>query len=164
MCCRKIWNASRICVSSLRRGHANLLCIKNRCGELPVRMGSFVQRTQLWELPQSLRVCLQTKLSVLPPQRLGAYLLQTPGVLCKLLTHRERLSGVRNNNRVPFPCSQGFLWLFVRCIRQPRKNVNCLVFLTLFCIRCWMKLVSDCVPSWRRVWTSRTHLCCSLLL
>ena len=23
----KIWNASRICVSSLRRGHANLLCI-----------------------------------------------------------------------------------------------------------------------------------------
>ena len=24
---RKIWNASRICVSSLRRGHANLLCI-----------------------------------------------------------------------------------------------------------------------------------------
>ena len=28
-CCEneKIWNASRICVSSLRRGHANLLCI-----------------------------------------------------------------------------------------------------------------------------------------
>ena len=25
--CQKIWNASRICVSSLRRGHANLLCI-----------------------------------------------------------------------------------------------------------------------------------------
>lgn len=25
--CWKIWNASRICVSSLRRGHANLLCI-----------------------------------------------------------------------------------------------------------------------------------------
>ena len=25
--CGKIWNASRICVSSLRRGHANLLCI-----------------------------------------------------------------------------------------------------------------------------------------
>ena len=24
---QKIWNASRICVSSLRRGHANLLCI-----------------------------------------------------------------------------------------------------------------------------------------
>ena len=24
---KKIWNASRICVSSLRRGHANLLCI-----------------------------------------------------------------------------------------------------------------------------------------
>ena len=24
---RKIWNASRICVSSLRKGHANLLCI-----------------------------------------------------------------------------------------------------------------------------------------
>ena len=24
---RKIWNASRICVSSLRRGHANLLCV-----------------------------------------------------------------------------------------------------------------------------------------
>ena len=24
---RKIWNTSRICVSSLRRGHANLLCI-----------------------------------------------------------------------------------------------------------------------------------------
>ena len=23
----KIWNASRICMSSLRRGHANLLCI-----------------------------------------------------------------------------------------------------------------------------------------
>ena len=23
----KIWNASRICVSSLHRGHANLLCI-----------------------------------------------------------------------------------------------------------------------------------------
>ena len=23
----KMWNASRICVSSLRRGHANLLCI-----------------------------------------------------------------------------------------------------------------------------------------
>ena len=30
------------------------------CRELPVRTGSFVQRTQLWELPQSLRVCLQT--------------------------------------------------------------------------------------------------------
>ena len=30
------------------------------CGELPVRTGSFVRRTQLWELPQSLRVCLQT--------------------------------------------------------------------------------------------------------
>ena len=26
-CTSKIWNASRICVSSLRRGHANLLCI-----------------------------------------------------------------------------------------------------------------------------------------
>ena len=26
-CMKKIWNASRICVSSLRRGHANLLCI-----------------------------------------------------------------------------------------------------------------------------------------
>ena len=26
-CSQKIWNASRICVSSLRRGHANLLCI-----------------------------------------------------------------------------------------------------------------------------------------
>ena len=26
-CLMKIWNASRICVSSLRRGHANLLCI-----------------------------------------------------------------------------------------------------------------------------------------
>ncbi len=24
---KKIWNASRFCVSSLRRGHANLLCI-----------------------------------------------------------------------------------------------------------------------------------------
>ena len=23
----KVWNASRFCVSSLRRGHANLLCI-----------------------------------------------------------------------------------------------------------------------------------------
>ena len=35
--------------------------IKKRwCGELPVRTGSFVRRTQLWELPQSLRVCLQT--------------------------------------------------------------------------------------------------------
>ena len=43
------------------------------------------------------------------PQRLGAYLLQAPGVLCKLLTHREMLSGVRNNNREPFPCSQDFL-------------------------------------------------------
>ena len=30
------------------------------CGELSVRTGSFVRRTQLWELPQSLRVCLQT--------------------------------------------------------------------------------------------------------
>ena len=106
------------------------------------------------------------KLSVPPPQRLGAYLLQAPGVLCKLLTHREMLSGVRNNNRVPFPCSQDFLWLFVRCIGQPRKNVNYPVFLTLFCIniRCWIKLVSDCVPSWRRVWTSRPHLCCRFLL
>ena len=36
-------------------------------------------------------------------------LLQAPGVLCKLLTHREMLSDVRNNNRVPFPCSQDFL-------------------------------------------------------
>ena len=44
-----------------------------------------------------------------PPQRLGDYLLQTPGVLGKLLTHREMLSGIRNNNRVPFPCSQDFL-------------------------------------------------------
>ena len=25
--CKKIWNASQICVSSLCRGHANLLCI-----------------------------------------------------------------------------------------------------------------------------------------
>ena len=25
--CGKIWNDSRFCVSSLRRGHANLLCI-----------------------------------------------------------------------------------------------------------------------------------------
>ena len=25
--CKKMWNASRFCVSSLRRGHANLLCI-----------------------------------------------------------------------------------------------------------------------------------------
>ena len=33
---------------------------ESQCGELPVRMGSFVRRTQLWELPQSLRVCLQT--------------------------------------------------------------------------------------------------------
>uniref|UniRef100_T1KXM5 Uncharacterized protein n=1 Tax=Tetranychus urticae TaxID=32264 RepID=T1KXM5_TETUR len=24
---KKMWNASRFCVSSLRRGHANLLCI-----------------------------------------------------------------------------------------------------------------------------------------
>ena len=36
------------------------LMFLSRCGELPVRTGSFVRRTQLWELPQSLRVCLQT--------------------------------------------------------------------------------------------------------
>ena len=80
--------------------------------------------------------------------------------------HREMLSGVRNNNRVPFPCSQDFLWLFVRCIGQPRKNVNCLVFLTLSCIniRCWIKSWSDCFPLWRRVWSSQPHLCCSILL
>ena len=75
------------------------------------------------------------------------------------------LSGVRSNNRVPFPCSQDFLWLCKMC-RSNKENVNCLVFLTLFCInmRCWIKLVSDCVPSWRRVWTSQPHLCCRFLL
>ena len=59
-----------------------------------------------------------------------------------------------------------FLVTFCKMYRSTKKNVNCLVFLTLFCIniRCWIKLVSDCVPSWRPVWTSRPHLCCSLLL
>ena len=39
----KIWNASRICVSSLRRGHANLLCIVPiLVYVLPKRARSFV--------------------------------------------------------------------------------------------------------------------------
>ena len=91
-------------------------------GSCPWELGPLSEGHKLWELPQSLMVCLQTQLSFPPPQRLGGYLLQTPGVLCKLLTHRDMLSGVRNNNTVPFPCSQDFLWLFVRCIGQPRKS------------------------------------------
>ena len=35
----KIWNASRICVSSLRRGHANLLCI------VPILIYAFCRNT-----------------------------------------------------------------------------------------------------------------------
>ena len=59
-----------------------------------------------------------------------------------------------------------FLVTVCKMCRSNKENVNCLVFLTLFCInmRCWIKLVSDCIPSWRRVWTPRPHLCCSLLL
>ena len=37
-----------------------IVMLSKACGALPVRTGSFVWRTQLWELPQSLRVCLQT--------------------------------------------------------------------------------------------------------
>ena len=50
----KIWNASRICVSSLRRGHANLLCIvpilvyvlrEQYTGEACIRQVSQIQPT-----------------------------------------------------------------------------------------------------------------------
>ena len=48
----------RQCSKSLKLGFSSTWT--ENCGELPVRTGSFVWRTQLWELPQSLRVCLQT--------------------------------------------------------------------------------------------------------
>ena len=43
----KIWNASRICVSSLRRGHANLLCI------VPILV-YVIRRQRYWERSSSL--------------------------------------------------------------------------------------------------------------
>ena len=45
-----------------------------------------------------------------------------------------------------------FLVTVCKMCRSNKENVNCLVFLTLFCInmRCWIKLGSDCIPSWRR--------------
>ena len=38
----KMWNASRFCVSSLRRGHANLLCI------VPILVYVLPKQVQLW--------------------------------------------------------------------------------------------------------------------
>ena len=57
-----------------------------------------------------------------------------------------------------------FLVTFCKMYRSTKKKVNCLVFLTLSCInmRCWIKSWSDCFPLWRRVWTSRPHLCCRI--
>ena len=59
----KIWNASRICVSSLRRGHANLLCIVPilvyvlplsehvyRAYRAQYILDSIVRRWTLWDL------------------------------------------------------------------------------------------------------------------
>ena len=40
----KIWNASRICVSSLRRGHANLLCI------VPILVYVMPKQTQFYTI------------------------------------------------------------------------------------------------------------------
>ena len=45
---QKIWNASRICVSSLRRGHANLLCI------VPILVYVLPKQVQLESLLPSL--------------------------------------------------------------------------------------------------------------
>ena len=41
----KIWNASRICVSSLRRGHANLLCIVPILVYVPPKRVQYIVRT-----------------------------------------------------------------------------------------------------------------------
>ena len=58
----KIWNASRICVSFLRRGHANLLCIvpilvyvlsRRAHEDLLGQMTSF----RIWPLNQTLLSC-----------------------------------------------------------------------------------------------------------
>ena len=59
-----------------------------------------------------------------------------------------------------------FLVSFCKMYRSTKKNANCLVFLTLPCIniRCWIKSWSDCVPSWRHVWSSWPHLCCRILV
>lgn len=46
---KKIWNASRICVSSLRRGHANLLCI------VPILV---------YVLPKQVQLCLDIGLNI----------------------------------------------------------------------------------------------------
>ena len=50
---RKIWNASRICVSSLRRGHANLLCI------VPI----LVYVTEVTSIPQAPSLYILAQLS-----------------------------------------------------------------------------------------------------
>ena len=51
-----------------------------------------------------------------------------------------------------------FLVTFCKMYRSAKKNANCLVFLLLSCIRCWIKSWSDRFPLWRRVWSSRPHL------
>ena len=58
-----------------------------------------------------------------------------------------------------------FFVTFRKMYRSAKKNVNCLVFLTLPCIniRCWIKSWSDRFPLWRQVWPSQPHLCCSIL-
>ena len=48
----KIWNASRICVSSLRRGHANLLCI------VPILV--YVPPKRVHWVPKSMALCTST--------------------------------------------------------------------------------------------------------
>jgi N-acyl-L-homoserine lactone synthetase len=46
----KMWNASRFCVSSLRRGHANLLCI------VPILVYVLPKQVQHWMQINSSRI------------------------------------------------------------------------------------------------------------
>ena len=67
--CQKIWNASRICVSSLRRGHANLLCI------VPILVYVMPKQTQT-QCGSYLKLCLGLKrkaMHVVPSDR-GSFL------------------------------------------------------------------------------------------
>ena len=84
--CRKIWNASRICVSSLRRGHVNLLCIVPiLVYVLPKRARMYLFESVFWFFTN-----IYPKLSFLNYTVLQSYSTQNNMVLAHTKRHEDQ--------------------------------------------------------------------------
>ena len=79
-----IWNASRICVSSLRRGHANLLCI------VPILVYVLPKRAPLCVFNLCFFYCLECPSSFLSTCRISTH--PEGLLLCKFLCPLESWS------------------------------------------------------------------------